>query len=385
MPPLKGLALARHLSENREARPRELKKEGKNVIGYLCCFAPPEIMHAAGVLPYRITGKPGESTPEVDSYLEPFGCPYVRNIFSRYLRGKLDFLDGLVISHSCDMVQRLYGIWTYYFPFAYSRLVNVPHQLHPWSQDFYYRELVFFKESLENHFGIEITIEALTASIKLYNSIRELIRSLYRMRGGSNPKLLSSELMAVLVAGEVLPPEEFLQLLQEVAAEVAARSDTVVSPKSVRVLVWGSILDHPHFYRLIEAAGGQVVADDTCLGERFWNKDVPVTEDPFVGLKEHYLLNFQGPCIDRGAGTQRFAYLTEMARQYDVQGAIGYVMSFCDPHKFDYPDLRGYLEEEGIPMLLIDDNYSLQSSGSINTRLQAFIEMLSGKSAGTGD
>ena len=264
-------------------------------------------------------------------------------------------------------------------------MVNVPHQLHLWSQDFYYRELVFFKESLENHFGIEITIEALTASIKLYNSIRELIRSLYRMRGGSNPKLLSSELMAVLVAGEVLPPEEFLQLLQEVAAEVAARSDTVVSPKSVRVLVWGSILDHPHFYRLIEAAGGQVVADDTCLGERFWNKDVPVTEDPFVGLKEHYLLNFQCPCIDRGAGTQRFAYLTEMARQYDVQGAIGYVMSFCDPHKFDYPDLRGYLEEEGIPMLLIDDNYSLQSSGSINTRLQAFIEMLSGKSAGTGD
>ena len=90
MPPLKGLALARHLSENREARPRELKKEGKNVIGYLCCFAPPEIMHAAGVLPYRITGKPGESTPEVDSYLEPFGCPYVGISFP-LSPGKLDF------------------------------------------------------------------------------------------------------------------------------------------------------------------------------------------------------------------------------------------------------------------------------------------------------
>ena len=379
MLPLKGLALARQIAENREARPRELKKEGKNIIGYICCFAPPEIMHAAGAVPYRVTGKPGESSSEVDSYLEPFGCPYVRNLFSRYLREKLDFLDGLVISHSCDMVQRLYGIWTYYFPFAYSRLVNVPHQFHPWSQDFYYRELVFFKESLERHFQIEISNEALAASIKLYNSIRKLIRALYVMRGGSNPKLLSSELMDVLVAGGVLPPEEFLQLLQEVAAEVDLRSEPVVPSGSVRVLVWGSILDHPHFYRLIEDAGGQVVADDTCLGERFWNKDVPVTEDPFVGLKENYLLNFQCPRVDRGAGAQRFAYLSEMAKQYGVQGVIGYVLSFCDPHKFDYPDLRDYLEKEGIPMLLIDDNYGLLSSGAINTRLQAFIEMLSGK------
>ncbi|MDY6826491.1 MAG: 2-hydroxyacyl-CoA dehydratase family protein [Bacillota bacterium] len=377
MSPLKGMALARHIFENREEYPRKLKKEGKSVIGYICCFSPPEIMHAAGALPYRITGQPGESTSEVDNYLEPFGCSYIRNIFSRYIRGKLDFLDGLVISHSCDMVQRLYGIWTYYYPFPYSRLVNVPHQLHPWSQDFFYRELVLFKESLENHFKIEISTEALTVSIDLYNHIRQLIRELYQLRGGSNPKLLSSELMEVLVAGEVLSPEDFLLLLQDAVDEIASRNVPVVNPNSVRILVWGSILDHPHFYRLIEEAGGQIVTDDTCLGERFWNKDVPVTEDPVEGLKEQYLLNFQCPRIDRGPGTQRFAYLKEMAEQYRVQGAIGYVMSFCDPHKLDYPDLHDYLDKEGIPMLLIDDNYSLQSSGSISTRLQAFMEMLS--------
>jgi len=199
------------------------------------------------------------------------------------------------------------------------------------------------------------------------------------MRGGNKPKLLSSELMDVLVAGEVLPPEDFLPLLEEVIEEIDSRRDTAVKPGSIRILVWDSILDHPHLYRLIEEAGGQVVSDDTCLGERFWNKDVPVTEDPFTGLKEHYLLNFQCPRIDRGAGIQRFVYLKEMVDKYRVQGVIGYVMAFCDPHKFDYPDLRDYLANEDVPTLLIDDDYSLQTSGSISTRLQAFIEMLSEK------
>ena len=114
---LQGLARAAHLAAHRDDAIRALKKEsGKPVIGYLCCFAPPEIISAAGAIPYRITGRPGDSTAEADAYMEPYGCTYVRNILAQAVKGRLDFLDGLVISHSCDMVQRLYGIWTYYRP-----------------------------------------------------------------------------------------------------------------------------------------------------------------------------------------------------------------------------------------------------------------------------
>jgi len=374
---LKGLSRAREISQNREKRPFELREEGKTIIGYLCCFAPPEIIHAAGAVPYRITGRLGDSTSEVDSFLEPYGCPYVRNVFSQSLKGRLDFLQGLVISHSCDMVQRLYGIWTYYRPLPYSRLVNVPHQLFPWSQDFYQRELVFFKESLENYCGVTIDHEALKESISLYNRIRCSLQELYRLRGGKQPLLLSSELMEVLIAGEVLPPEEFLELLNEVIEEAGARKQPV--NYGTRVLVWGSILDHPQLYRLIEKAGGQVVADDTCLGTRFWNQEVPAAGDPYESLKEHYLVNFQCPRTDRGTDPGRFAYLRDMARDFQAEGIIGYTISFCDPHKLDYPDLRDYLEKCGYPMLLIDDDYSLQNEGAITTRIQAFTEMLSGQ------
>ena len=46
-----GLARARALYEARDARARELKAAGRRIVGYLCYFAPPEILEAAGLVP----------------------------------------------------------------------------------------------------------------------------------------------------------------------------------------------------------------------------------------------------------------------------------------------------------------------------------------------
>ncbi len=354
---------------------REIKKKhGKPVIGYLCCFAPPEIISAAGALPYRITGLPGSDASKADAYVEPYGCTYVRNILARAARGELDFLDGLVISHSCDMVQRLYGIWTYYHPLPYSYLFNVPHQLTPWGKRFFKRELGFFRESLENFTNLEVSPTQLKETIALYNRNRSLIRELYRLRKVKPPLVEGSEMLELLLEGGTLPAEDYSSRLEDTLK--AAKQREPEKTKKPRLMIWGSLMDHPAIYEMIEDAGGSVVADDTCIGFRVWNSDVPVTTDPYDGLTEHYFFNFQCPRTDRGPGVGRFDYILERAREYEVDGLVGYCISFCDPHKFDYPDLRDYLKKEGLPMLLIDDNYSFEPAGAIKTRLQAFVEML---------
>ena len=53
-----------------------------------------------------------------------------------------------------------------------------------------------------------------------------------------------------------------------------------------------------------------------------------------------------------------------------------YIYSFCDPHKFDAPDVRECLKKEGLPSLIIDDDYTLTSLAAIRTRIQAFVELL---------
>ncbi len=364
-----------NVNDHLEKSIREIKEEsGRPVIGYLCCFAPPEIIAAAGAIPFRITGRPNDDNSPADAYVEPYGCTYVRNILSRAIKGDFDFLDGLVISHSCDMVQRLYGIWTYYHPLPYSYLFNVPHQLSPWAQRFYYRELGFFKESLEKFTGQDVTPEKLRSAIELYNQNRELVRRLYRFRQDPVPAIQGSEILELLLAGGGLPAEDFNLLLKKTSASLKQKQDE--SNKIPRIMVWGSIIDDPGLYRMIESAGAIVVADDTCIGSRVWENDVPVNEDLYKGLTEHYFVNFQCPRTDRGPGLQRYDYILKRARSYKVDGVIGYTISFCDPHKFEYPDLRDYLKAEGLPMLLVDDNYSFEPAGALETRLQAFIEML---------
>ena len=127
---------------------------------------------------------------------------------------------------------------------------------------------------------------------------------------------------------------------------------------------------------MIEEAGGSIVADDTCIGFRTWDQDVPRSGDVYADLTAHYLVNFQCPRTDRGPGVKRFDYILDRIREYGVDGIIGYIISFCDPHKFDYPDLRDYLKKGGKPMLLIDDNYSFSPAEAIVTRVQAFLEMI---------
>ena len=362
------------VTENEE-RIRRLKEDsGKPVIGYLCCFSPPEIISAAGALPYRLTGIPGSDSSEADTYIEPYGCPYARNILARAARGDYEFLDGLVISHSCDVIQRLYGIWTYYHPLSYSYLFNVPHQMTPWAQRFFKRELGFFRESLEKFTGQEITAAALREEIENYNRCRSLIRDLHALRRVNPPLIKGSEMLNLLLAGGAMPAGDFSSLLE--TALTLSRQKKPVQPAKPRILVWGSILDNPALYLMIEKAGGSVVADDTCIGMRLWEKNVPLPEDLYNGLLEQYFIDFQCPRTDRGPGTKRFDYLLDRIEEYNVDGVLGYIISFCDPHKFDYPDLRDLLKEKGIPMLLIDDNYSFEPAEALLTRIEAFIELL---------
>ncbi len=373
----KGCALGTYSTLN-EDQIRSIKQEtGKPVIGYLCCFAPPEIISAAGALPYRISGLPGKDNSAADKYVEPYGCTYVRNILARAVNGEFDFLDGLIISHSCDMVQRLYGIWTYYHPLPYSYMFNVPHQVTPWAQRFFMRELGFFRESLEKFTGTKVTSAELKGTIAQYNMNRARIRKLYALRRSVNPAISGSKMLALLMSGGALPFERFGALLEETLKEIEVENAAgPVKDKRPRLLVWGSIIDNPALYKMIEEAGGDVVTDDTCIGLRTWEKDVPVTDNPDEGLMNHYFLNFQCPRTDRGPGTDRFAYILKRAREYSVDGIVAYSISFCDPHKFDYPDLRDYMKNQGLPMLLIDDNYSFEPAGAMRTRLQAFMEVI---------
>lgn len=370
-----GLERARALYRERDHRARELRAQGHRIIGYLCYFAPPEILEAVGLIPFRIRGDLCEPVTHADQYIEPYGCPFVRNTFDLALKGRYDFLDGLVMAHACDSVQRMYGIWTSYRPLAFTHLLNVPHTVTPWSERFFYRELQFFAERVARFAGVPMEADRLRATVALYNRTRDLIRDLYELRKTEPPALSGTELLQVLVAGTGVPAAEFHALLTEVKAEVVGRGPRP-SGRRARLLFYGCINDDVTLVRLIEECGADVVMDDTCIGARGLLGRVTDDGDLWAGLVRYYFTNFHCPRTFRGVDRARFDYLLRAARAFRVDGVVLYVLAFCDPHRFDVVDLRQSLEQAGLPSLLLEDDYTLANLESLRTRVQAFVEML---------
>ena len=371
----RGLARAEELCRERDRRAKGLKRQGKKVVGFMCSFMPLEFLTAADLVPYRIMGSLTEPISEADSYLEPNMCPYVRNLFELGLKGNYGFLDSLVVPHACDSVQRIYGLWKFHLNPPHSHFLNIPHTSSPSSVEFVKGEFVALKESLERLAGRKITDKALKEAIALHNENRALVRGLYELRKQEPPLLSGAEMMPLLVMGMSLPAQEFNTLLKEARTEALSRKEGRPQERP-RLLIYGSIVDDLALVRLAEECGGNVVTDDFCIGTRSYLNDVLATADPLDGLVEAYFVNFVCPRTFRGRDTGRFQYLLDSAKEFQVKGVIAYVLKYCDPHMMDYPDLRDFLQKAGLPVLYLEDDYTMASMGQLRTRIQAFVEML---------
>jgi len=122
-----GLALVEKYYSDYGCRAKELKKEGKKSMGYISAAAPVEIINAAGFTPVRIKGDPREAVTKAYGRMETLVCPFVLSAFDLTLKGKYDYLDGIVIPHTCDSVSRTYEVWKRNVPLPYYHFLNVPH------------------------------------------------------------------------------------------------------------------------------------------------------------------------------------------------------------------------------------------------------------------
>jgi bzd-type benzoyl-CoA reductase N subunit len=377
-----GLAMADKLYQNRGGRARELKAQGKKVIGYFCNYPPVEFLTALDLVPFRIMGRPPKATSHADTCLETIICPYLRSCFDMALDGSYDFLDGLVVPHSCDVVQRIYDIWKYYCKPAYSHFLNVPHMTQPSSFEFFKKELALYQRSLENFTGKQISPDGLRNAIKLHNENRALLRELYEFRKLVPPLVSGTEATKILVAGLTIPAAEFNELLRSVVEEVKKRPHGSKT-KRPRILLYGCEMDDITFVQLVESIGADVVIDDLCIGSRSFWLDVPKTSDPLDGLAEHYLEGIRCPRTYKPSisGHQsdldnRFGYLLKYVKDFHVDGAILSIMMYCDTHELDVPDVKEILQKSGVKVLHLDNDYSMSNIGQLRVRIEAFLELI---------
>ncbi len=301
-------------------------------------------------------------------------CPYFRSCFNLALKGNYDYLDGVVVPHACNNVDCIDTFWRYYVEVPYIHVLNIPHIVGASSYEFFRAELALYKESLEKHFGCNISTERLAQAIELHNGNRALVRQLYELRKQNPPLISGTEMLHVLIAVMTTPSNEVRPLLESVIEEVIHRREHPQSKP--RLLIFGSVIDSTDFIELVESCGANVVVDDLCIGTRAYWHDVKMGEDPLHDLAVRYLDKVACPRTYREGREARFGHIMNFVREFSVNGVIIYVLNYCDTLEIDVPELQEYLREAGVPVLTIESDYTLSAIGRLRTRVQAFVEMI---------
>ncbi len=364
-------------------RAKELKKEGKKILGYICSFVPLEIITAAGCIPFRVRGDTHEPITKGDTLLETIVCPYYRSCFDLSVKQKYDFLSGMVIPHGCDSMVRSYSAWSYSLPYSYFHFVNIPTVCDESSFEFFDAELNTFRKSLEKFVGKAITDGDLAKTIRTYNENRDKVRALYKFRKADPPLISGTDLTMVLTAGASLPIGEFNNLLDRVLAEIGKRkkSHLNIGP---RIFIDGACLDNIELIKLVEELGGNVVADTICNGARDYFPRTDEGGDPIHALAHRYLdkINCPKTYRENKAGTfegdiaARFGDIGAYAKEFKVDGAVLYIYKYCDPFGFEVPARKAYYKSINVPLLHLEDVYSAGTMSQLRTRIQAFLEMI---------
>lgn len=348
------------------------ERTGGKVIGYFCTYVPEEILYAADILPVRILGS-HEPQDVSEPHIFAMFCPFCRDCLAQGLKGRYDYLDGIMIAQSCLHIRQAFTSWELHIPVDFS--YYLPHPMNVQSTHavpYLTEELISFKKAVEKWIGKEITDDDIRRGIDIMNKNRQLLQQVYEFRKNSNPPLTGLEAMHMVVSSQMVDKREHNKALEELLQKLPSRT---LNEPGERLMILGSEDDDTEFVAMVEDLGARFVIDDHCTGTRYFNTEVNTNGNPLVSIAERYVKRTPCPSKDWPQRT-RLDRILQLAKEYNVQGAIIMQMKFCDPHELDTVVIKETLENDlNIQTLFLEFDVTVPI-GQFKTRVEAFLEII---------
>jgi benzoyl-CoA reductase/2-hydroxyglutaryl-CoA dehydratase subunit BcrC/BadD/HgdB len=357
------------------------KAAGGTVAGYFCDAMPRELIRAAGLFPYRVTGDGNGARVQAPALVDPFMQQpvvtpgFVWSSIEQLLDGRLSFLDYLIIPNGRKSI---YAIFRYLetirragLPVAVPRLHYLDKSLtgSPDSAAFDRRSLGTLRDQLETWSGTELDPGELARVVAAANEQRTLLAQLIRARAEAQPRVTGSEALAIIGSSQFMDYDEHLAALRSFLGGLGQRP---ARPPGVRVFLAGSPVDRPRLYGLIEDAGGNVVAEDHCWGARIADGMVAGHGDPYDALADRYVRgSFCSLRVPMAATVSGCAHRAELARP---DAAICWVQSGDPARSWEAPEEVRAIRERGIPCLLLGgQDYGLGDAEAVRETIAGFL------------
>ena len=376
----------------REKEIRAAKQEGKKVIGYMCLFAPIELILAADAIPVRVNSGWYDASKLGDRVVPVEVCPMVRSTIGAKmiaLSPYLELSDTLISALTCDGMTKLGEVLSDFKPvwaMTIPRVKDTAQSMRLWSE-----EIKVIRGQIEELTGNKIRGKQLKSAIELTQKATKAFRRLQELRKGP-PVIMGRDAMLVnqtYMWDDIERWTEKTEALCDELEERISQKNWACPPDTPRVMLTGTPMIWPDNWKvptLVEEANPQgiLVADELCSGERLLYDPVGVDEwsmsDMLNAIAERYLMASTCPCFTSEDGNEdRINWLLNKIKEWNIQGVIYYVIRGCMLYAMEYTRVKKVMDSKGVPVYYLDTEYTREDVGQMKTRIEAFLEMLSAR------
>jgi benzoyl-CoA reductase subunit C len=350
---------------------RRWRESGGKVIGHFQVYFPEEIVHAAGILPFKICGAPIEAV-QADSRFGSYLCSILKTSLELALSNRVP-LEMFVTHPICDAARNLGAVWGRNFSYPCQILYLPQNANSPAAVTYLRNEYARLQRSVEAIAGRPVKEDELRRSLAVYNRNRALLRELYDIKR-ETPWLVSADEAYVLVAiGGLIPREEHNELLETVLPLIAARPNK--KQDKIRLVFEGGFCEQPPL-DLIRAIARScyVVDDDLLIGLRWILEDVPLDGDPLFNLADAYLEKSSYSPVQHDLRKPKEKMLLERIRNSRASAAILTAAKMCEPGLEEQVAYLHALDKEGIPYFISEFEEKMTTFDHMEIQLETFVE-----------
>ncbi len=374
------------MSEVHGERIKELleeKEKGRKVIGSFCVFVPEEIVRAADATLVGLCTGADFAVDEVEKYLPRNTCALIKSAFGFKLGRVCPFIesaDMVVGENTCDGKKKSYETLAKLTPNLY--VMDLPQMKSAEGKALLAAEYRRFLAAVEELTGVKIDVERLKKGIRIVNDKRRAIHRLNRLRRHDPAPISGLDALLINQVYFYDDPLRFTDAVNKICDELeerVAKGQGATAKGAPRLIVSGCPMAVPNWKvaHIVESAGAVIVGEESCVGERGTRNLVDDSAETLDGLMEAIIERyFAIDCAVFTPNPDRLEHVKEMFAAYDAQGVIHYCLQFCQPYQMEAIPLVQELKDQGIPALRLETDYSQEDAGQLQTRVEAFLEML---------
>ena len=360
-------------------RPPDVK-----TVGTYCMMVPQELILAAGAVNVKLCSGSYTAFSIGDDITPRDACPLIKAVAGLGSIGGVPLYENcslMIVPVTCDCKKKLASMLMEY---AQVHIMPVPSSREADdSIEQFLGDLYALIPLLEETTGNKITYDSLTEAVRTVGCAQYQFSRFLKLKQENPPLIRGTHAMAVMNALSYMPIGAWASALDALNAELTQRKadgEQISRKTQPRIMITGSPVMFPNIKvpLLIDEMGGALVADETCMGDRFFYDPLAIADNSFDGIMRAMANRYIRPCTcpTFTNSKQRIFRIKQMIKDNAIEGIIYHVLRGCLVYDFEYQMMEEELGKLNIPVIRVESDYNEEDVEQLRVRIEAFIELL---------